>query len=136
MVDINDRYLENSAIVRKIANKFGFKLSAFDPNWTLVKKLTEIPTNQKEEELDVIININLEKFRVSDEFMGRLAIFLGYDWNFEFNDIQFEEQLEYNKRHIDDIDHLELNSEYKNSYIKGIAEIQSEIDIRKILGED
>ena len=136
MVDVHDRYLENSEIVCKIANKFGFRLSAFDPNWTLSKKLTKIPTNQKEKELDAIININLEKFRISDEFMGRLAIFLGYSWIFEYSNEELEKQLEYTGYHINEINKFKLDDTYKNSYIKNIAEIESEINIRKELKGD
>ena len=73
----NDRYMANVETVRKIASQFGLVLTAFDPSWrfSVLKKGTidSIP-------VETAYN---SSYDIHDDFMGKLALLMGYEWVFE-----------------------------------------------------
>ena len=69
--------MENVETVRKIASRFGLVLTAFDPGWrfSVLKKGTvdSIP-------VETVFN---SSYDIHDDFIGKLALLMGYDWVFE-----------------------------------------------------
>lgn len=109
---MDDRYLNNSKIVQKIAKNFGYKLYGFDPKWSLMKTITEQSINSEENE---IISRSLSHYpplQLTDEFMGRLAIFMGYDWEFVNAIEELESKIEWTEKHKKS--QMELRKEFKN----------------------
>lgn len=96
---MDNRYLNNSEIVRKIAKNFGYRLYGFDPSWSLIKTITEQSITSDENEIISRSLNNSPLLRLSDEFMGRLAIFMGYDWEFEDTIEKIKSAIESNEKH-------------------------------------
>lgn len=73
----NDRYMENRETVHKIASQFGLVLTAFDPAWrfSVLKKGTVDSIS--------VETVNRSSYDIDDDFMGKLALLMGYDWVFE-----------------------------------------------------
>ena len=155
---MDNRYLNNSEIVRKIAKNFGYKLYGFDPSWSLLKTITEQSINSKENEIISRSLSHSPLLQVSDEFMGRLAIFMGYDWEFEDTIEKIESTIEsielHEKSYIEGIkqsqktinaiqDKLNVNMNFKYDidadsiayYNSSIIELKEEIKLRKRLKE-
>jgi uncharacterized protein YggL (DUF469 family) len=63
------RYQSNYETVKKIADLFGLQMLGFNPNWSF--------------ELKYSMDLSYE---ISDDFMSKVAVSLGYKWNFN-NDI-------------------------------------------------
>lgn len=155
---MNPRYMNNSEIVRKIAKNFGYKLYGFDPSWSLIKTITEQSIDSKENEIISRSLSHSPLLQVSDEFMGRLAIFMGYNWEFEdtiekiestiksieLHEKSFIEGIEQSQKTINAIqDKLNINIDSKfiidddsiAHYNSSIIELKEEIKLRKRLKE-
>ncbi|MCK5466124.1 hypothetical protein KAI56_01325 [Candidatus Parcubacteria bacterium] len=84
---MENRFIKNRDTVKKIADSFGLVLFGFDPSWSFsLLKDAIIKEKPKETMKDVI------EHRVPDDFMGKVAVFMGYEWEFaeSMNDIEKE----------------------------------------------
>ncbi len=72
------RFYNNSEVVRKISELFGLRILGFNPNWHF--------------ELKYPIESSYE---ISDDFMGKVAVSMGYEWKFSkdiYEEIQCQEE--------------------------------------------
>ena len=106
------RYRRNYDIVQEIANDFGFAIHSFDSNWSLVRKITTI---SKDECIEVGLNtVSGNLVHVDDEFMGRLAILLGYNWEFLNSVEKLNDIIKLNENDI--LIYNEMNLTIKKTY--------------------
>ena len=86
-----NRYMRNVIIVRKIAENFGMRLISFDPSWTFMHVTTEQPKSDLE--LVVFSYSDSRTINVNDDFIGKVAIVMGYDWEFEKNVVEMKDNI-------------------------------------------
>lgn len=82
-----DRYGKNVVTAQKICKILGYRLVSYEPNWTIApveeklpKRLLELMSNQVMGKHDLI----------PDEFMGRIALIMGFEWEFPMQDDQLK----------------------------------------------
>lgn len=110
------RFQDNIETVRKISEKFGLELRSFNPDWCF--------------EPTALTSSNYSNI-VSDDFMGKVAVSLGYKWNFN-NDI-YEEIIK-QEEHIKQLElRIIERNERDTIIIEKHKEYQLEIDINNII---
>jgi hypothetical protein len=89
---MDDRFLKNSESVRKVCKDLGYKLISFDPNWGITEVITEVP-----DDVPVVWKRDMlgNHMTIPDDFMATVALLLGYDWQFEYQntDDDFKESI-------------------------------------------
>lgn len=75
----DERFYKNVHIVEKIADLFGLQIIGFNPSWHIEQKYPNPGSS----------------FDISDDFMGKVATLLGYEWDFNkdiYEDINSQEK--------------------------------------------
>ncbi len=82
-----NRYDSNAKSVRKMCDIMGYRLIGFFPNWSLARVEETLPINQ----LELMSNQILGRYdKIPDEFMGRIALIMGFDWKFPIEEDQLK----------------------------------------------
>lgn len=70
----------------------GYRLSGFDPDWSINEIMTDVPDDDNVIWKNGMIGNNII---IPDEFMGKIALVLGYDWQFgyQYTDADFKESI-------------------------------------------
>lgn len=113
--DMDKKYEHNYPTVKKIADLLGLRLLSFNPSWRFEPIYDEVFLGQYS-----------QGYVIPDDFIGKLALILGYDWEFECNDEEVGKEIEKLEAYVRD---LQLRSEgedeaheYILSLIKDIPE--------------
>lgn len=120
-----DRYGKNMVTVQKICKILGYRLVSCEPNWTIVpveaklpKRLLELMSGQMTGKYDTI----------PDEFMGRIALIMGFEWEFSMDDDQLKELI---GRFGDIIKEAEDNEKLRMQRVK--KEAEGKKDAKKLI---
>lgn len=120
---MKDRYSNNSESVRKISRRFGYVLTAFEPDWVLTKTLDS--SERK-------FSKNSDRTTISDSFMEMLALSLNLPWEFEISTKTLQKQIQTNREAITFIKKLpHIDWDVIKIYQDSIEELTSEINSRK-----
>lgn len=89
---VDKRYLKNSESVENVCKDLGYKLNGFDPDWVIYEIRTEVPDGN-----NVVLKRGMigNSIIIPDEFMATIALLLGYDWQFGYQDtdVDFKESI-------------------------------------------
>ena len=115
---VDKRYLKNSESVENVCKDLGFKLNGFDPDWVIYEIRTEVPDGN-----NVVLKRGMigNSIIIPDEFMATIALLLGYDWQFGYQDtdVDFKESiksLEILKRNISSPSDVEIVAKDSGMY--------------------
>lgn len=90
---MDKRYLKNCESVTKICKDLGYKLTGFDPDWSVSGIRAEVP-----DEDNVVWKSDMlgNCITIPDEFMATIALLMGYDWQFGYQDtdVDFKDSIE------------------------------------------
>jgi hypothetical protein len=110
---MDKRFLKNSESAENVCNDLGYKLIAFEPDWAITEVQMEVSMNAP-----VIWKGNMlgKHMTIPDEFMATIALLLGYDWQFEYqntdNDLKESiKGLEILKGHVSSPTDIEMIAE-------------------------
>ena len=89
---VDKRYLKNSESVIKVCKDLGYRLTGFDPDWSIFEVRTEVPDDDSVIWKDGMLG---NCITIPDEFMATIALLLGYDWQFGYQetDVDFKESI-------------------------------------------
>lgn len=110
---MDKRFSKNSESVEKVCNDLGYKLIAFDPEWAITEVRMEVNSD-----IPVIWKRNMlgKHMTIPDEFMATIALLLGYDWQFDYQDTDDDlkesiKSLEILKEHVSSPTDIEIIAE-------------------------
>ena len=109
------RYEKNLVSARKVCEFFGLRLDNYFPNWKIESIHNEdgsyiYKTNT--------ISVGNKTFPITDDFMGKIAILLGFPWEFEKSMNDYKNQIKENELIMNQlIDRDQLVSEALNKKI-------------------
>jgi len=94
--DIDKKYEHNFPVADEIAELLGLRILSFNPGWHF------------EPIYDVVWLGQYRSYEVPNDFLGKLALILGYEWEFEYNDEETRQEIAKSEAHTRD---LQLRSE-------------------------
>jgi hypothetical protein len=113
--DMDKKYECNYPIVKCIAELFGLRLLSFNPGWRFEPIYDEVYLGQYS-----------QGYSVPNDFIGKLALILGYDWEFECDDEEVGKEVKKSETRVRDLrlrsDEADEFYEHMSSVIKDIPE--------------
>lgn len=94
--DMDKKYENNLPVVEKIAELFGLRILSFNPGWRFEPIYDEVWLGQ------------YRSYEVPNDFLGKLALILGYEWEFDYNDEEVGKEIAGSEAHVRN---LQLRSE-------------------------
>lgn len=114
-MDNKEIIAKNAESVRKICEILGYRLLVFNPNWTLIPIDERLPKSLTE----ALANQMLGYYEtIPDNFMGRIALAMGFDWEFQLQDDELRTMINQQNGFVKDI---EDDINYQREIINKIA---------------
>lgn len=114
-MDDEEAIMKNAESVRKICEILGYRLFGFNPNWTIIPLDEKLPKNF----LEAMANQRLGYYEtIPDNFMGRIALAMGFDWEFPLQDDELKILINQQNGLVKDI---EGDIKFQQEIIKKVA---------------
>lgn len=118
--DRDKKYKHNYPTVKKIAELLGLRLLSFNPSWCFEPIYD-----------DVCLGQYSQGYVIPDDFIGKLALILGYDWEFDYNDKEVGKEIEKLEAHLRDIQLRSEETTESHEHILSLIKDIPESDERK-----
>lgn len=106
-----DMYIKNAESVREICKILDYRLFGFDPNWTIFPIDEKLPKSFAE---GLVNQMTGAYENIPDNFMSRIALIMGLDWEFPANDDELKMLINQCNNHVK---RTEENIELQNRLI-------------------